>query len=204
MKQQIHKELLFSTPLYVTDFGDVEVIKNLKKKVLDCPVAFEDSLCKSTHDDLHKRNEFHEIHDLINPFIKSALDDIGLIREGHRITCMWSNISKPQNRHNMHLHPNSFLSGVLYLNCPPNPGNIGFRDPRHSMEMMDYDYKEDSSFRHRTIEVEPKTGRLILFPSWLQHGTRPGNFIGDKRISLSFNVMPICSVNDYGRKIEYH
>lgn len=200
---KIHKEILFPTPIYVTDFGNSDLIKDIKNLVLREDEVFSDSICYSTADTLHLNDSFAPLLKLLDSYIEFALNDIGVLKDSYKITCMWANISESQNRHNMHLHPNSFLSGVLYLNCPENPGNIGFRDPRHSMEMISFEYAEDSIFRHRTIEVEPITGRLILFPSWLQHGTRPGDFIEDKRISLSFNVMPICSVNDYGRRMEF-
>ena len=41
-----------------------------------------------------------------------------------------------------------------------------------------------------------------MFPSWLHHGTRPGNFDDTQdRIALSFNVLPKCNVMDFSRKI---
>lgn len=199
--QKTHKELLFATPIYVIDYGDNEIIKSIKLKVLQEEKIFADDMCCSTKDTLHLDPSYTSLLQLLDYDIEHALDDIGVLRDSYNITCMWANISSKNNRHNMHLHPNSFISGVLYLNSPNNCGNIGFRDPRHSMEMLCMEFTDDSIFRHRTIEIEPITGRLILFPSWLQHGTRPGEFENDVRISLSFNVMPKCSVTDYGRRM---
>jgi uncharacterized protein (TIGR02466 family) len=130
------------------------------------------------------------------------LDELGVIRDSEKMTCMWANISKSKNRHAVHMHPNSFLSGVLYLNTPGTPGNIGFKDPRPGAEILAFNYKEDSVFKYRTREVEPKEGLLILFPSWLQHGTTRGNFEDlEDRISLSFNILPTGNFTDYSRRI---
>ena len=65
-----------------------------------------------------------------------------------------------------------------------------------------FDFEDDSIFQHRTIEIEPITGRLIMFPSWLYHGTRQGEFDPpEKRVSLSFNVMPTAKIKDHTRKL---
>ena len=41
-----------------------------------------------------------------------------------------------------------------------------------------------------------------MFPSWLYHGTRQGEFDPpEERVSLSFNVMPIANIRDHTRKL---
>ena len=82
---------------------------------------------------------------------------------------MWANMSKAANRHALHPHGNSYMSGVLYLSTPKDCGNIGFKDPRQGNEIIVPDYTEDSIFKNRTIEVEPKKGLLLMFPSYLIH-----------------------------------
>jgi len=37
--------------------------------------------------------------------------------------------------------------------------------------------------------IEPKPGRLALFPSWMWHGTRP--FAEGERITVAFDVAPV-------------
>jgi uncharacterized protein (TIGR02466 family) len=201
-KMQSHKELLFSTPLYIFDYEDAEILKQPLDYVLNkSRRLFVSETCRSTEDHLHTLPEFSSLVFDLKQKIKEVFDDIGLLREDEIITCMWANVSKKLNRHNMHLHPNSFFSAVLYLSAPENCGNIGFKDPRFGAEMLSFDFAENSIFKHRTIEVEPITGRLIFFPSWLYHGTRQGEFgNNENRVSLSFNIMPKTNVTDYGRK----
>lgn len=201
--QPIHKELLFSTPIYIFDYGNAEILKSPLDYVLNkSERLFVSETCASTEDFLHILPEFSKLIFDIKAKIKEVFDDIGLIRDDEIITCMWANVSKKLNRHNMHLHANSFFSGVLYLNAPNNAGNIGFKDPRYGSELLAFDFTEQSIFRHRTVEVEPITGRLIFFPSWLYHGTRQGEFNdNENRVSLSFNIMPRTKVTQYSRTL---
>jgi hypothetical protein len=37
--------------------------------------------------------------------------------------------------------------------------------------------------------VEPKPGRLVLFPSFLFHGTRP--FASGERLTIAFDLVPV-------------
>lgn len=197
--------LLFPTPIYVVDFHDNDfcdhaatAVKNIKNN----NEGFGDHLCWTTPDDLHTRPEFGELKKILFDEIDKVFDEVGLIRESFYITCMWANISKSENRHALHLHANSYFSGVIYLEAPEDSGNIGFKDPRVASELLSFDYTDDSIFKNRTIELEPRKGRLLIFPSWLHHGTRPGTFDDSlDRIALSFNVMPRCNVQDFSRKI---
>jgi len=197
----MHKELVFSTPIYVFDYGNSSILKSPLDYVLNCD-AVSSETCRTTDDNLHLLPVFSELVEDLKSKTKVVFDDIKLKRSGENITCMWANVSSKLNRHNMHMHPNSFFSGVLYLNAPENCGNIGFKDPRMASELLAFDFEEDSIFRHRTIEIEPVTGRLIFFPSWLYHGTRQGEFNPpDERVSLSFNIMPIANIKDHTRKL---
>ena len=197
-------EFIFPTPLYITKFSNTEfcddAVKVLEKFTIDDKSA-ETKHCWTTHDDLHLRQSFSNVVSKIKDEVKYAFDQLGVIREEEKITCMWANISDADNRHALHPHSNSFMSGVLYLEAPEQPGNIGFRDPRQGNDVISPDYEEHSIFKNRTIEVKPEKGLLIIFPSWLYHGTTAGNFsVNEKRISLSFNIMPKGRVNDFSKK----
>jgi uncharacterized protein (TIGR02466 family) len=205
--QQPHRqtELIFPTPIHLVQFTNLGFCTRAKNAIynLDRKERLSsDELHWCTPDDLHLRQEFIELKNVIMSEVSLYLDNLGVIRDGEKMTCMWANVSKSKNRHAVHIHPNSFLSGVLYLNAPSVAGNIGFKDPRPGAEIFAFDYKDDSIFKHRTREVVPKEGLLILFPSWLGHGTTRGNFDdSEDRISLSFNILPTGNFTDYSRRI---
>lgn len=199
-------ELLFPTPIKLIQFTDLSVCLKAKETIYSLDKnerLSDDELHWCTPDDLHLRKEFLDLKNLIMHEVSLYLDELGVVREGEKMLCMWANISKCKNRHAVHMHPNSFLSGVLYLSTPGIPGNIGFKDPRPGAEILSFKYTESSLLKHRTREVIPTTGLMILFPSWLSHGTNRGDFSdSEDRISISFNVMPSGKFIDYSRRIE--
>jgi uncharacterized protein (TIGR02466 family) len=198
-----HVEYLYPTPIHTIDFSDTSFCDEIKKHLKNLQknnIGRDDILCFITPDDLHKRPEFFNLNNIILDEANKILDEIGLIRDDIFITSMWSNISKSDNRHATHLHSNSLYSGVLYIEADERSGNIGFKDPRIAKEMLDFNWSDNSIFKHRTIEFEPKKGRLIFFPSWLYHGTKRGKFnINEDRISLSFNILPKSKANSFSR-----
>lgn len=87
-----------------------------------------------------------------------------------------------QGKQGMHMHPDGWLSGVLYLQVPvlaPPQGALGF-----SLIGVEPSETQKPDFQH-----QPKLGDLVLFPSSLFHYTVP--FEGDEeRISLAFDLLP--------------
>lgn len=45
----------------------------------------------------------------------------------------WAGVSQAGQGNYAHVHPNSELSGVLYVDVPRNPGDLVFSDPRGLM-----------------------------------------------------------------------
>lgn len=111
------------------------------------------------------------------------------------LTNIWANVNEFKDMNEMHIHPHSMISGVYYVKCPKNCGDIVFKHPSASME-HDWmsknfeEYLETNSFNWYFPAIE---GRLYLFPSWLSHRVMPNMNKNEKRISLSFNTeLKIC------------
>ena len=146
-----------------------------------------------TTDDLHLKPEFNELISLIDNEVREFFThELGLDPDDLVMQCMWSNIQLDGCRHHAHVHPNSFYSGSLYLDIPvsdnADPGAIFFIDPRPAKQMQHANYSKSHGLSMRSRGIKPETGMLVLFPSWLEHGTDickvgPGKY----RISLSFN-----------------
>lgn len=148
-------------------------------------------ISKTTPDDLYTRQEFKDILSFINEKTKLFAEEVlGIKMNDLKISGMWSNIHNSGSKHHYHQHPNSFISGVFYPFCPDceDIGNIVFVDPRQAKNMVYADFVKSSCISNRNIWITPRTGLLVLFPSWLEHGT--DTFIsklGHSRVSLSFN-----------------
>ena len=47
----------------------------------------------------------------------------------------------------------------------------------------------DGTIQHAELTMRPRTGVMVMFPAWLQHGVRP--YLGSgERISIAINLKP--------------
>ncbi|MDC3141621.1 2OG-Fe(II) oxygenase family protein, partial [Alphaproteobacteria bacterium] len=94
----------------------------------------------------------------------------------------WHIILKEQGYNHLHIHPDGWLSGVIYLKVVPslgkNEGAIQFDIAR-----------KFSSKKFPIITHNPQVGDIVFFPSSLYHGTIPFSSDAD-RIIISFDLMP--------------
>ncbi len=100
----------------------------------------------------------------------------------------WAMVNRQGHSTRAHLHPNSLLSGVVYLQVPEGSGAIAFLDPRAGAQMLVPPWlaAADEGVQGRVRRL-PKLGRLLLFPSWLWHEVEPSGGEGE-RICISFNL----------------
>ncbi|MBK9493926.1 MAG: hypothetical protein IPO08_05175 [Xanthomonadales bacterium] len=103
------------------------------------------------------------------------------------VTQSWLNLAGPGARHHTHRHPNSIVSGVLYLQGDPAPTRI-FREAGASMfGAMEPRLEVINRFNRGVVDVENAASRLILFPSNLLHEVAeyPGTAT---RMTIAFNT----------------
>lgn len=98
----------------------------------------------------------------------------------------WINIQTPGTSLNMHTHPFSSFSGALYLNVDNDSSKLYFINPNPFMGFTSI--KELTPYTFETYWFKPEVGDLILFPSWLSHGSAGESNQSKKRIVLSFNT----------------
>lgn len=108
-----------------------------------------------------------------------------------RITQSWLNYCQPGQWHHKHSHPNSFISGVLYIKAARERDRINFyRDDYQQIKLPTNNcnlYNSDSWW------FEVGTGDLMLFPSHLPHMVES---VQQERVSLSFNTFPIGHIGE--------
>ena len=103
---------------------------------------------------------------------------------------MWANINYQGGYNKAHIHPNATYSGVYYVKSLPNSGNLVCNDPRPGIQTHMPVRVKGTPPKHlwREVHLEPKEGRIIMFPAWLWHCVEP-NQSNDIRISVSFNFI---------------
>ena len=102
-----------------------------------------------------------------------------------RFAGSWSVRLTAQGHHANHVHPQGWLSSALYVALPDEVarggGEAGWLTLGQPQAALGLDLPPV-----RTIE--PKPGRLVLFPSTMWHGTMP--FADGERLTVAFDVAP--------------
>ena len=95
----------------------------------------------------------------------------------------WYVVLKSLGYQKLHIHPDGWLSGVIYLKVVPSmekdEGSIEF-----NLRGEHYDHKDASR-----ITYQPNVGDIIFFPSSLHHRTIPFTASTDRMI-VSFDLIP--------------
>lgn len=116
--------------------------------------------------------------------------EIDLKQNPLSLTQMWVNVQREGGHHSAHIHPLATLSGTFYLSLPTvGSSAIRFEDPRLGFFMGSAPRKKNVRLENqRWVDIQPKTGDLIMFESWLRHEVPSGkSSTRSPRISISFN-----------------
>jgi hypothetical protein len=98
----------------------------------------------------------------------------------------WYTIQQKYSALSRHPHPNSCFSGVIFINVDINSSPLVFDTPNPYTIHEKYDKLTEFVFDNFT--VIPEIGDLIIFPSWLYHGSGNNLNMTENRTIISFNV----------------
>ena len=130
--------------------------------------------------------------DVLQLFLINCLSNFPPIKKSVELRgYAWININKPGDYNIKHVHPTNNLSGVLWIKCLENSGDIVFDSPNNFESFLENkSYNDDfkkSNFIDDSYHCYPTEGRMIVFPSHLQHHVQE-NKSNEDRISVSFNI----------------
>lgn len=113
---------------------------------------------------------------------KEYIDSLQLV-----IVEAWATETVNFQKHHKHVHPNSLLSGILYLTDHPDATtNLYIPNP---FAFMQTSFPMIQPLRKEiVIRVKPEKGKLIIFPSNTTHDTSPTLNSKEPRITFAFNV----------------
>jgi uncharacterized protein (TIGR02466 family) len=104
-----------------------------------------------------------------------------------KLDSLWVNVLTGGGAHSGHIHPNSVLSGTVYVEVPEGSGALRLEDPRLPLMMAAPQRRPDApEAQRRFVYLQPQAGMVLMWESWLRHGVMP-NAARTPRISLSFN-----------------
>lgn len=99
------------------------------------------------------------------------------------IISSWLTLTTPGLHAHIHDHGTSHISGVYWFKTNGQDGNIVFRNANKALKCNPI----GSSFAHEQ-QYNPEEGRIVMWPSFLDHGVNENKTDND-RISLSFNIV---------------
>ncbi len=178
---------MFATPLYRATLG-----RTFTQGELD---FFRETLadCVDSISNLSSRDK----NVLSNPALKDLRDTLQQHLDEYfktiyntsnrvslKITQSWLTLSRQGDSHHSHTHPNSVVSGVLYINLAENDG-ISFHRNEDNLwhELLP---AQENYFNAKSYFINTEVGDILLFPSHVRHGVREVTEVVE-RVSLSFN-----------------
>lgn len=98
----------------------------------------------------------------------------------------WTQDYNDGDSHDVHAHGCVGISGIYWVRANEAAGPVRIYSPNPYTELTKWNDME-SPFSRSVIDVYPKKGKLILFPSYLQHRVMPSGK-NTERTTIAFNV----------------
>jgi uncharacterized protein (TIGR02466 family) len=99
----------------------------------------------------------------------------------------WVNIEGKNSYLKKHSHPNCVLSGVIFVNCDDQSRPLYFYNPNPYVTYTKAKFTTDCTYEW--YRFSPQRGDMLIFPSWLHHGSNEERNLSEGRTVISFNVV---------------
>lgn len=176
---------LFPTPLYINNI-DAPLINQQKNYLLNLPKIKNEGNLRSESGYIFESPLFAELKKTINEHLKEYVNIVyPNTNIDVYITQSWVNYTEPNQYHHKHSHPNSFISGVFYVNAIKNEDMIKFYKDLPPTYLINHN--QPNNYNSGDVAILVESGDLVLFPSNFTHSVPPTTS-KETRISISFNT----------------
>ena len=178
---QIQVNGIFATPVAILMLPDAAAVNEALKATI---LAREQSHPSTSHSNLGGWQSSWDFAEWSGPAGQQVLG------------AAWANVNRQSHGNEFHTHPGAFWSGCYYVDDggvgadPSLGGQFEIQDPRGVAPAM---YAPALAFAvpggqscGASELVTPRSGMVLMFPSWLSHAVRPYTG-GGTRISIAFN-----------------
>jgi uncharacterized protein (TIGR02466 family) len=187
---------LFPTPVAViSDLLDRETVQACVAELADTDTRQNAKSELLSHTDIvdpAPGSLYHAIGETVTPH----LAQFGKLLFGETLSWsikeMWTNVLEPGGQQAVHVHSNSFISGIIYLTASHPSARTVFH---RSMGGHDFVFSNDNNSAemgpfngNRWVAPSCDPGDMVLFPSYMLHEV-PKNE-GQQRMSIAFNAIP--------------
>jgi uncharacterized protein (TIGR02466 family) len=194
---QAKTHLMFSTPVIVDEVDDAEAINADLVQTIAERRKLDPGVVQSNIGGWHSKQDFQAWSgDAGRKLMRRVLE----LARGHTVKIEggtelewsmqgWANVSAPGAMNKPHVHGGAFWSAVYYVRAPESEsGRLVLYDPRMpALRMYAPSLRFKDAGPEQVVRLQPRSGMLVMFPSWLLHGVDPWEGEGE-RISIAFNI----------------
>ena len=191
MTKQYTIQSLFPTPVLFGEMGraytkeELQFVKDSHKKII------------KNNGNIHTLDSYIlnqpamvGIKSILDEYVKEYYTNIMCVnmnKVSPYITQSWINYTKSGEHHHRHAHPNSLVSGVLYIDSNKEKDKIFFYNPQDNYKRIKPETISWNIYNSESWWFPVGTGELIMFPSELTHMVeqKEGKNL---RTSLAFNT----------------
>ena len=190
---------LFATPVmvcgeeYKVNEDELNYIKNLKSNSF---IASGNENRRTKSSDVLEYFELSSLKQFCLKWINFyAFEFLNIKRNSvdFYITQYWCNFNSKGDVHGAHMHSNSLISGVFYVQGQNTP-TVFYREAE--MFPLKFNYESYDLNNCEAYAMDAEVGRLFLFPSKIRHAAVE-NKTDTERISIAFNTY---ATGEFGRE----
>ena len=178
---------LFPTPILEFDLQEY-LTPEISKSLINMD-RIENSLVEGIRGNTDPKNlpECKKLYEIFQHCVDEYSKQIGI--KTSYIYESWMNILTKSGSVGAHRHYYSVISAAFYPYVEPGSADLIFISPVEGFRMIDANAtnsNENGKYSSNASTTSPATGKLVLFPSWIQHYVPPNK--SNLRVTLSFNT----------------
>lgn len=163
----------------------IDYVHSLVYKRTDCNNA-DISISRNILDNFLFEEYSNKINSLVDEFVFKVCE-FDRSRLALKRVSSWTNIHHYSDWAQEHIHSNSFVSGVWYLETSENCGDLKVHNPHIGFgKPLDFGISNHNDYNCDSYDLSAEKGKIYLFPSTLRHSVYR-NETKKMRTSIAFN-----------------
>lgn len=130
-----------------------------------------------------RHSNLQGLHAGLSGMLREYARELGF--ENVRMTNSWFNIQRPGSVLKHHVHPDSKVSAALCIQADERSSKLFLENPSPFLNLLRPDTYTEATFEFAKFALAP--GDMVLFPSWIKHGSGSEPNLSDMRVVISMN-----------------
>ena len=180
-----------------------EIYELIKRQEKENSIDNGEGLGFVTDGSLHQHPEMQKLNTWLIEQVQIFGDSIGwdIDIEDIFVANSWAVVSmNGASTHKPHIHANTLLSSVYYLNAPEGSAPLGLLQPNLKWEAWQPDYKERTINTEGEYYIPAKTGQCVLFRSSIPHMTGQNAFSNMSELQERVVIPYTFNLKNLGKK----